>query len=222
MLTKISVLRCEAISSVRLLVDFAPAFVRADGGQFAGRDLDRQIQLTLMADVDDRAVGLGFLRGRSADQETGDVLDRALRGRKPDARRLHAGQMSQPLEREGQMAAALVACQGVDFVDDHGPHAPQHLAAADASEQQVERLGRGYQNMRWMAEHRLTLGGRRIAGADRGPDGRSPVSGLDGRGPNLGQRHFEVAMNVVGQRLERRDIDDLRFARQLPGRSLSK
>ena len=36
----------------------------------------------------------------------------------------------EPLEREREVRAALVAGDGVDLVDDHGAHRAQHLAAA--------------------------------------------------------------------------------------------
>ncbi len=38
------------------IVDFSPLLGRADGFEFAGRAIDAQIELALMAGVDDRAV----------------------------------------------------------------------------------------------------------------------------------------------------------------------
>ncbi len=84
---------------------------------------------------------------------------------RPIAHGRRGAQPIEPRERQRQMRAALVAGQGVDFVDDHRPHAAEYLAALAAGQQQVERLGRGHQNMRRLAEHRLPLARRRVARA---------------------------------------------------------
>ena len=47
----------------------------------------------------------------------------------------------------------------MNFVDDHRLDRAQQLAALAGGEHQIERLGRGDQNVRRMAEHRLPLGG---------------------------------------------------------------
>ena len=73
-----------------------------------------------------------------------------------------------------------------------------------------------------MPQHGLTFGGRGIAGAHRGTNQGCAVASFDRCGPDLGQRYFQIAMNIVRQSLQRRDIDDLGFVGQLAGHSLSK
>jgi len=59
--------------------------------------------------------------------------------------------------------------------------------------------------------HALPLAGGRIAGSHPGADfdlrQPPPCQGL----ADAGDRSFEVALDVVGQRLQRRDVDDLRL-----------
>ena len=77
------------------------------------------------------------------------------------------------------------------------------------AEQDVERLRRRHQDVRRTAAHRVALGGGRVARADPGADfhiGKPAPAELL---PDAGQRRLEVAMDVVRQRLERRDVDDL-------------
>ena len=54
----------------------------------------------------------------AADQQPGDLLDRLLRRREADALQPAAGERVEPLEREREVRAALVAGDGVDLVDD--------------------------------------------------------------------------------------------------------
>ena len=74
---------------------------------------------------------------------------------------------------------------------------------------QVERLGGRDQDVGRLAAHRLALALRRVAGAQA--DG-------DLRADSL-QRRAQVALDVVGERLERRDVDDPHpLARAAPAR----
>ena len=73
-------------------------------------------------------------------------------------------ELSQTLEREGQVGAALGRCHRVDLVDDRTPNAPERLPRG-GREHQVERFGRGGQRC---------SGGRRIIRC-RSRDGVSPV-----------------------------------------------
>ena len=74
----------------------------------------REVEVALVAGVDD----LGG--GRVPTSRRADGLDRALRGRQPDALRRPLADRLEPLEREREVRAALVACDGVDLVDDDG------------------------------------------------------------------------------------------------------
>ncbi len=107
------------------------------------------------------------------------------------------------------MNAALVGRHGVDFVEDHRAGARQHLPARFRSQQHIERFRRGHQDMRRPAAHLVAFGGRRVAGAHPGADLHLDMAQLAQFLGDSGQRRFEIAVNVVGQRLERRDIDHL-------------
>jgi hypothetical protein len=116
-------------------VGLGPLFVRADGGQFAGRDLDAQVELPQVPDVQHRAIRLAV--GPDvfhADQEAGNVVDGPLRGRQADPHRRQFAECLEPFQRQRQVRASLIASQGVDFVDDHRIHAAQRLAALGRSE----------------------------------------------------------------------------------------
>ncbi len=102
----------------------------------------------------------------------------------------------------------------MDLVDDHGAHRPEHLAAPLRGEEEVERLGRGDQDVRRALEHRGPLRSRRVTGPDRGgdldriePHGLGHLADL---APGLGQ----VLVDVGAQRLERRDVHHPNLVRQ--------
>ena len=67
-----------------------------------------------------------------------NVLNRLLRGRKPNAHRRPLGQRIQSFQRKRQMYAALVVGDGVNFIDDHGLHIAQNRAALFRRQQNVE------------------------------------------------------------------------------------
>ena len=124
---------------------------RRDRLELAVGQLEGEVEVALVADVDDR-------RQRPiADQQPADRLDRPLGGRQPDADRPPVAQRLEALEAEGQVRAPLVAGHGVDLVDDHGLDRAQRLAAAGAGDQQVERLGGGDHEARRSAHHEAAL-----------------------------------------------------------------
>ena len=84
----------------------------------------------------------------------------------------------------------------MDLVHDAPPGPGEQLLGA-RGEHQVQRLRRGDEDVRRLAEHRLALSLRGIPGADRHLQ-------VDADAP---QRQAQVAVDVVGQRLERRDVD---------------
>ena len=160
------------------LVDLAPLLGRGDRLEVSRRQLDGEVEVALVAEVDDRAVRLAVrIEAIGADEEARDLLDRPLRRRESDARGpLAAGlgdELVEPRQREGEVAASPVAGDGVDLVDDHGADAPQVLAAALGGDQQVERLRRGDQDVRRLAHHRLPLALRRVAAAHCRADRRA-------------------------------------------------
>ena len=136
------------------------------------------------------------------DQEAANLLERALRGRQADALERPARQVLEPLEGEGEVRAALGARHGVDLVHDHRLGVHEELARPRC-EHQVERLRRGDEHVGRVAEHRLALLLRRVAGADG--HRHVPADPLE--------RGAEVLLDVVGESLQRRDVDQARAAR---------
>ena len=112
------------------------------------------------------------------------------------------------------MTAALVAGYGVDFIDDHCVRGGQHRATGCGAEQHVQRFGRGDHDMRWTLAHRHALTLRRIAGAHGAANLDIGQTEFHEFGADTGQRAFEVDAHVVGQCLQRRDVDDRGFIRQ--------
>ena len=89
----------------------------------------------------------------------------------------------EPLEREREVAAALVAGDRVDLVDDHLAHGGEGPAPLLAREQQVERLGGGDEHVGRPLQHGLAARGRGVAGAHRGADGGEAQPAPPGRPP---------------------------------------
>ena len=77
-------------------------------------------------------------------------FQRPLRGGETNALHAALGDGFEPLEREGQVRAALGGDDGVDLVDDHGVHLAQ-AGGGVRGQQQVERLRRGDENFGGMA-----------------------------------------------------------------------
>ena len=94
------------------------------------------------------------------------------------------------------MGAALRAGDGVHLVDDHRLDAAQHLAAL-RGEQEVERLGRRDQDVRRRAQHLAALALIRVAGAHADRQRRAEPR----------ERAAQVALDVVVERLQRRDVE---------------
>ncbi len=155
------------------------------------------------------ACGLQAARGRwlRAPQEAGDLVEWTLRRREPDALDGHAGDRLQPLERQGEMGAALGRHHRVDLVDDDRVDVAQHVARI-RRQQQVQRLGRGDQDVGRVPREAGTFGRRRVAR----PDGhlRQVVRDalLSREAADARERRAQVALDVDGQRLQRRDVED--------------
>ena len=202
-------------------VDFRPHFLRHHRLERRSRNLQAQIAPALMSRINDRDLRGGLAVLRRAGEKMGDRFDRILRGGKADALQAVAAQSREPFQRQGEMGAAFVRRDSMDFVDDHRPSARQHLAPGLRAKQNVKRLRRRHQDVRRTAAHPLALGGGRVTRSDPGADfdiGKPAPTQLL---PDAGQRRLEVAMDVVRQRLERRHIDDLRRIGERPLETLS-
>ena len=188
------------------LVDLRPLLGRTDGRQFAGRHIEREVEFADVAGVHDPA--RRTTRPHAA-EETRDPLHRSLRRREANAHGRLGTEVVEPLERHRQMRAPFVTGQGMDLVDDHRPHPPQPLPRLFRGNQQEERLGRRHKNVRRPPQHLLTLGGGRVARPYRSADRGTPQPGRLRPFRDLLQRPFQIAADVVAERLERRHVHDL-------------
>ena len=150
----------------------------------------------------------------------GDFFDRLLRGRQSDARGPIRKQV-QPFERKRKMRAALVVGDGVNLVDDHRLDVAENRAAAVGGQKDVERLGRGDQDVRRALQHLAPLFHQRVAGADGGANLRHQQAALGGQCQDFAQRTFEILLNIVAQRFQRRDVENFGRVAQRAGERLS-
>ncbi len=191
------------------VVILVPDLVRHHRFERGAGDFDPEIHVAAMPGIDDRA----GLRG-GADEIARDLVDRLLRCRQADAQQRLLRNTPQAFERQREVRAPPRPDDGMDLVDDHRAHRSQHVAAAFRREQQVERLRRGDEDVRWRAQHRGPFRCRCVTGANRR---RNPRCGQPGRGAQLSDssaRLREILVDVGAQRLERRDVEHPDFVRQ--------
>ena len=166
--------------------------LRSAGARLAhvlDRDDDPQVELFAGAGVDEPD------RPGPRDEAT-DLLERALRRGQADTLDGLADEPVEPLDREREVGAPLGACDGMHLVEDQRADAPEHVAALRGEEQE-QRLGRGDQDVGRLAQHRGPLLLGRVAGANG--DGQRRLE--------AGQRAAQVPLDVVVQRLQRRDVE---------------
>ena len=187
------------------VMDLFPDFARHYRFERRRRKRDSEVTRPAMAGVDNLAPGLG-----SPSQKMRDVLDRLLRRRQAHPQQAIAAKGRQALEGEREMRAALVWRQGVDFIDDHGPGRCQDGTAGVRGQQNVKQFRRGDENVRRAPAHLCALALRRVAGAHQGADFDIGQATLAQGLADTGKGFFEVFLDVVRQRFQGRDIDDLR------------
>ena len=185
----------------------------AEPAHVLDRDNHRQLERLARAGIDD-----GHLAARpDATEESGDQLERPLGGRQPDPLGRLAGQSLETLEAEGEMGPPLRAGDCVDLVDDHVLD-PGQAVAGRAGQEQVERLGGRDQDVGRPPGGGPTLFRARVAGPQADRDLGDRITAQGGGPGDAGQRRAEVALDVVGQGLERRDVQDPDEPGLLPGR----
>ncbi len=113
----------------------------------------------------------------------------------------HGGRQAlQPGQRQREEVAALAAGEGVDLVHHHRPEAGEEGEAVRVAEQQAERFRRGQEHLR--RPHplpRLAVGGG-VPGPGLDPD----------RQVHLADRGQQIALDVDGERFERRDVEGVK------------
>ena len=159
--------------------------------QVLDRDDDLEVELLALTRVHE-----GDLPARARD-EAADLRERALRRGEADALEGLLRDPFQAFEREREVRAALRARDRVHLVEDHRLDGSEELAAPRGEEQE-ERLGGRDQDVRRLAQHLLPLALRGVARADADRELRAQA----------GEWAAEVALDVVVQRLERRDVEE--------------
>ena len=193
---------------LKAVVDLLPLFSAGDRTQRRQRQFQGEVARLVVADVDDAAVGVAIrIHARAADQEPRRILDRLLRRRQADAGGAPADQGIQAFQRQRQVAAALAGQQRMDLVDDDRAHGRQHHPPRFRAQQHVQRFRRGHQDMRRPLAQGRAFGLRGVAGAHRCAHvdvGQAQPGQLLA---NAGQRRDQVQVDVVRQRLQRRDVE---------------
>ena len=191
------------------IVDFVPHFVGGHGAKLAAGDFHGQIEFTPMADLHD--VRRRLLR---AGEKIGHEFDGFLRRGETDARQPLARQMVEAFERQRQVRAALVVRDRVDFVHDDRFDGPQDFAASCSSQQNVQGFRRSDQNVRRMPQHGAAFVRERVSGAHGRANFRHQHTALAGEFEDFAEWNFQVFLNVVAQRLERRHVENFRAVKQ--------
>jgi hypothetical protein len=131
------------------VVDLLPLLVRAHRAQLVAQDLDSEIHVAALAPRPRSRASAGW-----PDEQPRRRLDRAHRGGQAHALKpRHAAarrrdQLVQPLERQREMSAALVARHRVDLVHDDGADLGQPFPAGLGGEENEQRLGRRDEDVR--------------------------------------------------------------------------
>ena len=137
-----------------------------------------------------------FARVGVAGHEPRDGVRVVHRGRQPDPPQVRADRLK---SRQGQhqLIAALAFGQGVDFVDDDPLQPREHARRVFVGRQQCKAFRCGQQDMRRVGALAFLATGGGVAGA---------VLDTDRQG-HVGNRAFQIAPDIGGKRLERRDIE---------------
>ncbi len=198
------------------VVNFAPHLVGGDRAEFALGDFDRDVQAAAVTGIDDYGV-----RPAIAGKKVRDGLDRLLRGGKADADGRMLEQGFEPLERKRQMRAAFIVGDGVDFIHDHGFDVAQDGAASLGGEQDVERFGRGNENVRRPHQHVAAFVHQGVAGTHADANFGHQQAAFGGFAKNFAQRDLEIFLDVVAEGLQRRDVQNFRLISQRTGKSFA-
>ena len=109
------------------IVDLCPHLARHHRLERRRRQFQLKIAAASVAAVDNGAAAGS--RPARANQELRHLVDRLLSRGQSDPRQCAPRQRLQPLERQGQVCAALVAGNGVNLIDDHRATGLEHVAA---------------------------------------------------------------------------------------------
>ena len=184
-------------------VDFRPLFVHADGTEVARRRFDAQIQLPLMADVNNDRHRAGRAVIRHTYQKLRDLINRPLRRRQSDSLQPARADFCQTFERQCQMRPAFVANQCVNLINDHSFDGLEHITTARARQHQVQGFRSGHKNMWRPLDDRSPFRGRRVTRAKPDTNLWNLQTRFCGECQNLIQGLLKIAMHVIRQGAQR-------------------
>ena len=196
------------------VVVLLPHLVGHHGAERRLGNLEREIDGPPMALVDDGTLAAA---GIGAHEKAGDGLDGPLRRRQPDPLKGPVGNLLEPFEGQGEVRTAARADDGVNFVDDDRARRAEEIPAPRACEHQIQRLGRGDEDVRGTLENGGPFGLRRVAGAYGSRDVGDGVTAGFGELADAAPRLAEILVDVGAQRLQRRDVHDTDLVRQRGG-----
>ena len=168
-----------------------------------------------MADVDDLAIWIAAPSNcASADEKARNFFDRFLRRGQTDALQRIFRERGKTFNAQREMRAAAIVDDGVNFIHDERAHGAEHLAAGFGREQQIKGFRRRNEDVRRFFDQGLACAA--VVSPVR-TAARTSISwpcGVQHRA-DFGERFFEIFMDVVAQRFERRDVNNLGFVRQI-------
>ena len=138
-----------------------------------------------------------------------NLVERPLRRRQPDPHKPCFSESLQPFEEEGEEGPPLISAEGVDLIDDRAADHAQDLPGSLRSEQEVERLRGGDQDLRRGAQHSPPLCRRSITGTQADSHLGEFASKGAGGPADPGKGRSQVPFDIRCQRLERRKVEDL-------------
>ena len=150
-----------------------------------------------------------------AGQEAGQLFDRIQRGRQADSIRTRIPatrhEALEAFQRQREMRAALVAGESVEFIDNHVADGGELLAELRRGQQDEQRLRRRDENVRRPPKHRSALARGRVARPKTGADAREIDARRGADVAHAVERLLEIEPDVVGERLQRRNVQDRDF-----------
>ncbi len=168
-----------------------------------------QVERFAVASVDDRHrprfephLRAGAGRDAAAPKVARDLIERPLSGRESHTDETSRVDRLQTLQQQGEEHTSLVGAERVDFINDHVRERPQGLACP-TGQHQVERLGRGDQDVGGLADELLPVGRGRVAAPNRDRERGQLRIGSSCRLQDPLERDLEVAIDVLVQGLQR-------------------
>ena len=120
----------------------------------------------------------------------------------------------EPGEAQHELVAALRLRERMDLVDDDAREAREDARRILVAEQKREAFRRGDEDVRRPFDHQRTGVRGSVAGAHRDANLRPGHAHPLGHRADAGQRRVQVALDVVVQGFERRDVEQLHAVRQ--------